>query len=112
MQIPPELFEMSESDLYVELGAVLSGGHTAPADPEQTKREGYHYFHDSLPKIRSLVCESDLIKSFAKEGDLYGFAAAIGDLILAYFKLPAAAATLTVLSVKMGLKSLCPNLKD
>lgn len=104
---------MSERDLLIELGAAISGGYGAPVDTEQVARTGATFLEKSLPKIREVVCRSGIAKSFANEGDTYNFAAAVGDLMLTSFtKVPSVAATLGVLSAKMGLKALCPSLTD
>lgn len=100
---------LSEPELYIELATALAGGHAAAPDREAAERSGYAYFQNSLPTIRRMVCDSLTVMSFINKDDVFALASAIAELISSHFKLPAAAATMAVLSAKMGMKALCPN---
>jgi hypothetical protein len=108
MNIPDDYLTMSDAELYLELAGALSGGHAAPLDPEEAERTGFNYFQSVLPQIRVAVCGSPLVKSFVKKDDVFAVASAIAELISAHFALPRAAATISVLAARMGLKNLCP----
>ena len=107
--IPPRLFELSETELYRDLGEAVVGGHAAPTDPEEVERRGYDYFDRVLPQIRARVCGSSAIASFVKKDDVFALAGAIAELITGHFALPRATGTLAVLAARMGLKALCPR---
>jgi hypothetical protein len=106
--IPRRLVELSESELYRDLGEAVVGGHAAPIDPEEVERRGYDYFNQVLPQIRARVCGSPTIASFVKKDDVFALAGAIAELITGHFALPRATGTLAVLAARMGLKALCP----
>ena len=109
LEIPERYKNLSEAELYIELATALAGGHAAPPDRESAERAGYAYFENSLPTIRRIVCESAPVKSFINKDDVFSLASAIAELISSHFKIPAAAATMAILSARMGMKALCPN---
>ncbi|MBE1505797.1 hypothetical protein [Rhizobium viscosum] len=110
--IPQRLLELSESELYRDLGEAVVGGHAAPGDPEEAERRGYNYFNEMLPQIRDRVCGSSIIVSFVEKDDVYALASAIAELITGHFALPNAVGTLAVLAARMGLKVLCPMVRQ
>lgn len=110
MDVPARLGKLTEADLYVELATALSGGHSAPRDREEAERTGYTYFRNSLPAIQRMVCGSAVVASLIRKDDVFALSSAIAELISTHFQLPAVAATLAVLSARMGLKALCPSI--
>ena len=110
VNVPERYIRLSESELYVELATAMTGGHAAPPDSEAAERTGHTYFQNALPTIRRMVCGSAVAASLVNKDDVFALSSAIAEVISAHFQLPAATATLAVLSARMGLKALCPNI--
>ena len=99
--------EMSDAELYSELAATIEGGYAATPDPEEREVIGARYFASILPRIRDIVCGSQVARSFVESNDHFAIASAVAVLIASSFQLPSTVATLSVLVARMSLRELC-----
>lgn len=108
--VPKDYAGMSDSQLYAELGLALTGGNLDSHNTEEIESIGYNYFTRNLPKIRDIICHSSATESFVNKDDVFGLANVIAEMISAYFKIPAATATIAMISARMGVRHLCPQI--
>ncbi len=101
------LLELSEKDLYIELGMELSSKLALPLDENELEERGKKWFERKSDDIRKIVCNHSFAEYILSGDDKISLITGIADLIAPLTPLKFAPFTVAAIIVKVGLTKFC-----
>ncbi len=100
--------ELSEDELYVELALASEGAAALPMKVKDKIDIGKLKFHNTLNKIKGLICKPEVIEFLRAEKDMVKLGIAIGNIISAVY-LGVPTVLIVVIISKIGVDKLCDH---
>lgn len=108
MKIREDLYDVSEEDIVLEIGAILSSrtlGAFPPSD-EELRKIANEWISKNIKSCQEVICKNDTVSQLASSGFSSELVATVAGL-LESLSLGTAASPLVILLCKRGLQNLC-----